>query len=613
MHDATDMNGSKFLLALAFSASAFFAQADDAKIETVGGSGEKGYSGDGGKAMEAALHQPFGVIVSPAGDIIFCDTNNHVIRRISRKGTIDTIVGTGEKGWSGDGGPPLEAKLNEPYEIRYHPGGDLYWVERMSHTVRKLDARTNLVSTVAGTGEMGFSGDGGPGTAAQMKQPHSIQFDASGEKLLVCDIGNHRIRVIDLASGKIDTWCGTGKPEATKDGAPVGPDTPLKGPRALDRAPNGDIWLALREGNQLFRIDHQKNTLHHIAGTGKKGFHAEARNALESQLSGPKGVAISPDGKMIYLADTESHTVRAVDLNEDPPVLKLIAGTGKRGDGPDSPDPFACGMARLHGIGTDPVSGDLYIGDSETHKVRMVSGLQGGKREPLSSYETETFEIDGRACKLTKPKKAAPGNPWIWRCRFYGAFPSVDEALVAEGWHIAWIDVADLFGAEEAMGAFDKFYEAMIARSDLSKRPVIEGFSRGGLPAMNWPIRNPDKVSGIYLDAPVLDIHTWPKQFSPKLWPVCMKVYGLTEETAGDWKGPLDNFGPIAENKVPVFLIAGGNDEPVPWKENGAILEKRMKEAGGDITVIVKAACGHHPHSLHDPAPVVEWAKRVAK
>jgi len=601
------------LPSLALGASILFSQAQDAKIDTVAGNGEIGFFGDGGKALEAALHQPFGVVVSPAGDIVFCDTNNHVIRRISRKKrTIETIVGTGEKGWSGDGGPPSEAKLNEPYEIRFHPSGDLYGVERMSHTVRKLDARTNIVSTIAGTGEAGFSGDGGPGTSAAMSQPHSIQFDQSGKRLFVCDIKNHRIRAIDILTGIISTWCGTGKPEATKDGAKVSPDTPLKGPRALDRAPNGDIWLALREGNQLFRIDHEKETLHHVAGTGKKGFHAEDRNALESELSGPKGVAISPDGKMIYLADTESHTVRVVDLNESPPVLKLVAGTGKKGDGPDSPDPIACAMARLHGIGTDPITGDLYIGDSETHKVRKVSGLTGpGKNPPLSAYETATFEVAGRACKLTKPRSAAPGKPWIWRCRFYGAFPNVDEALLAAGWHIAWIDVANLFGAEAAMEAFDEFYAAIVKRGKLNDRPVMEGFSRGGLPAMNWAIRHPDKVSGVYLDAPVLDIHTWPKKTSPNLWKPCMEVYGLTEETAGDWRGPLDNFAPLVENKIPIFIVAGGNDAPVPWSKNGSILEKRVTESGGDISVIVKAACGHHPHSLHDAAPVVEWAKRV--
>ncbi|MEC5125178.1 prolyl oligopeptidase family serine peptidase [Verrucomicrobiales bacterium BCK34] len=584
------------------------------QISTIAGTGESGYTGDGKAALEAKLNQPFGVIVGLDGDIYYCDTENHVIRRILRKnGVIETVVGTGEEGYSGDGGAPLEAKLNEPYEVRFHPSGDLYWVERLSHTVRRWDAITNTVSTVAGTGEAGFSGDGGAGNKAQMKQPHSIQFDASGDALFICDIGNHRIRRLDIKTGTIETWCGTGEAKATPDGSKVSTETPLKGPRALDRAPDGDLWLALREGNQVFRIDMKSETLHHVAGTGKGGFHAETRNALDSQLSGPKGVAISPDGKLVYLADTESHTVRAIDLSVTPPVLKLIAGDGRKGDGPDSPDPLKCRMDRLHGVGVDSISGDIYIGDSQTHKVRKVTGLPGAPRAPLSAYETVDFKVDGRACKLAKPKKAAPGNPWIWRCRFFGAFPAVDEGLLADGWHVATIDVSNLFGAPEAMEAFDIFYKHMTGEKGLHAKPVIEGFSRGGLPATLWPMQNPDKVSGIYLDAPVLNIHTWPRRTSPGTWPVCMKAWGLTEETADSWVGPLTQLEKLAKANVPILLIAGGGDDVVPFSENGGVLVERFRALGGDLTLTVKAGCGHHPHSLHDPAPAIAWVKRVIK
>lgn len=598
-------------LSLSFSATGLVAEP---RISTIAGTGEEGYSGDGAAAVKATLNQPFGVIVGPDGDFYFCDTENHVIRRISRKsGVIVTVVGTGEKGYSGDGGAPLEAKMNEPYEVRFHPSGDLYWVERISHTVRRWDSITNIVSTVAGTGEAGFSGDGGAGNEAQLNQPHSIQFDASGTFLFVCDIKNHRIRRIDIGNGKIDTWCGTGEAKTTSDGAKVGPETPLKGPRALDRSPDGDLWLALREGNQVFRIDMKDATLHHVAGTGKSGFHADTREALKSQLSGPKGVAVSPDGQLIYLADTESHTVRAIDLGAKPPVLKLIAGDGEKGDGPDSPDPLICRMARLHGVGVDPVSGDVFIGDSQTHKVRKVSGLPGKPRASLSAYETVEFEVDGRKCKLAKPKKTAPGNPWIWRCRFFGSFPAVDEGLLAEGWHVAQIDVANLFGASEAMEAFDHFYKHMTGEEGLHAKPVIEGFSRGGLPATLWPMQNPGKVSGIYLDAPVLNIHTWPRETSPNLWPVCMKVWGLTEETADSWVGPLAQLEKLAKADIPILLIAGGADEPVLFSKNGGVLAERYQALGGDLTLTVKAGCGHHPHSLYDPAPAVVWAKRVVQ
>ncbi|MEX2579737.1 MAG: prolyl oligopeptidase family serine peptidase [Verrucomicrobiales bacterium] len=602
-----------FLLsATALVAGAVCASAEELVISTVAGTGSPGFAGDGGPAIEAQVNNPYGVIVSPDGDLVFCDIDNHAIRRVSRKtGTIDTIVGSGEMGYSGDGGPPLEAKANQPYEVRYHPSGDLYWVEMRNHVVRKLDARTNRVETVAGTGEAGFSGDGGPAVKAAFNQPHSIEFDQDGESLYVCDISNHRIRVVDLESGTVETWCGTGEPKATEDGAEVGPNTPLKGPRALALAPDGDLWLALREGNQVFRIDREEGRLFHVAGTGKKGFHSELRPAREALLSGPKGVAVSPDGSRVYLADTESHTIRAIHLETDPPVVTLVAGSGKRGDGPDAPDPLECAMDRPHGVGVDPVTGDLYIGDSEAHKVRKVSGLPGKPRAGLAEYPTEEFEVAGRRCKLTRPVEAAESRPWIWRCRFYGAFPSVDEALLSKGWHVAWIDVADLFGGPEAMDAFDEFHEFVTARYGVNPLPVMEGFSRGGLPAINWAIRHPDRVAGVYLDAPVLDIRSWPKSASNELWRKCLDAYGLTEADADGWIGPLARLETLARARVPIMVVAGGNDAVVPYRENAGILETRFGELGGDVSVVVKAGGGHHPHSLHDPAPVVEWAEKA--
>jgi DNA-binding beta-propeller fold protein YncE len=344
-----------------------------ATISTVAGTGKPGYTGDGKTAVNAELNQPFGLTIAPDGDLVFCDTNNHVIRRISKSdGTMQTIVGSGKKGLPVDGAPAKQAKLNEPYEIIFHPNGDLYWVERMNHVVRRLDHVTGRTITVAGTGEAGFSGDGGPGNKATMNEPHSLAFDREAKRLFICDIRNHRIRRVELATGIIDTWCGTGKPTDTRDCAPISPKTPLKGPRALALAPDGDLWLALREGNAVYRIDMKAATLHHVAGTGKPGFTGNGGPAAAATIAGPKGIALSPDGKLVYLADTETHTVRAIDLTKRPPVLELIAGDGIRGDGPDSPDPLKCRMARLHGLAVHPDTGALYIGDSESHKIRVV-------------------------------------------------------------------------------------------------------------------------------------------------------------------------------------------------------------------------------------------------
>ncbi len=344
-----------------------------ATISTVAGTGKAGYSGDRKSALTAELNQPFGLTVASNGDLVFCDTNNHVIRRISKRdGTIQTLIGSGKKGPALDGASSNQAELNEPYEVIFDPNGDLYWVERMNHVVRRVNHLTGVTTTVAGNGKEGFSGDGGPGNEASMNQPHSIAFDREAKNLFICDIKNHRIRRVDLATGVIDTWCGTGKADETPDGAAISSKTPLKGPRALALAPDGDLWLALREGNAVYRIDMKAATLHHIAGTGKPGFTGNGGPAKEATIAGPKGIAVSPDGKMIYLADTETHTVRAVDLTKNPPVLRLIAGDGTRGDGPDSPDPLKCRMARLHGVAIDSKTGALYIGDSETHKIRVV-------------------------------------------------------------------------------------------------------------------------------------------------------------------------------------------------------------------------------------------------
>ncbi len=230
------------------------------------------------------------------------------------------------------------------------------------------------IETVAGTGKAGYEGDGRKALKAELNQPFGVTVGPDGN-LYFCDIRNHRIRRVDLTDGSIDTWCGTGEAKDTPDGAKLGKQTPLKGPRALDRGPDGDLWLALREGNAVYRIDMKAGTLHHVAGTGKAGFTGNGGPAKQATIAGPKGVAVSPDGKAVYLADTETHTVRAIDLTQNPPTLELIAGDGTRGDGPDSPDPLKCRMARLHGVGIDPKTGDLYIGDSETHKVRVIRGL----------------------------------------------------------------------------------------------------------------------------------------------------------------------------------------------------------------------------------------------
>jgi streptogramin lyase len=356
-----------FALLLTISFLSSFAQGAEKRwsISTLAGNGAAGYTGDNGPAAKAQLANPYGVTRGPDGALYICEVDNHVLRRIASDGVITTVAGTGQRGYSGDGGLALRATLNEPYEVRFDKPGNMLWVEMKNHLVRRLDARARTISTVAGTGQPGFSGDGGLATKAQLNQPHSIQLDANGD-LFICDIGNHRIRKVDARTGIITTFAGTGGKAATPDGAPI-TGTALNGPRAIDFDRNGDLWLALREGNAVYKIDRKAGVIRQVAGTGKPGFTGNGGPAKEATLSGPKGLSIGPDGN-VYLADTESHSIRMIDVRRG--TLELISGTGERGDGPDG-DALQCRMSRPHGVFVD-ADGSIIVGDSEAHRVRVI-------------------------------------------------------------------------------------------------------------------------------------------------------------------------------------------------------------------------------------------------
>jgi DNA-binding beta-propeller fold protein YncE len=336
-------------------------------ITNFAGAGIKGFSGDGGPAVNAQLNDPTGIARGPEGALYICDTGNHRIRKVTADGIIHTVAGTGEPGWSGDGGPATSAKLNEPYEVRFDSFGNVFWVERLSHSVRKSDAKTGLISTIAGTGVAGFSGDGGPAARAALNEPHSIGFDKAGD-LYICDVKNHRIRKVEMRTGKISTFAGTGEKKAFAEGTPFR-TAALHGPRALDFDRAGNLWVALREGNLVCELNLKAGTIHRKAGAGKKGFDGDGGPALTATFSGPKGIAVASSGK-VYLADTENHSIRMIDPAAG--TIHLIAGTGVRGDGHDN-DPLKCQFARPHGIFVD-ADGSVFIGDSDANRVRVIRG-----------------------------------------------------------------------------------------------------------------------------------------------------------------------------------------------------------------------------------------------
>ena len=329
------------------------------RVSTVIGTGAPGYS-------DREVANPYGLATGPDGALYFCDLDNQRIRRLDpTTRRTSTVAGNGEQGYSGDGGQAVDASLSMPHEIQFDAAGHLYIVERDNHVVRKVDATTGVISTFAGTGTAGFSGDGGAARRAQLRTPHGILVEARRERLLICDIGNRRIRQVDLTSGVIETFAGTGESGATPDGAPLA-GTPLNGPRSLAIDASGDLYLALSAGNAIYRADSSSRTLHHVAGTGAQGYAGDGGQARGARLAGPKGLAWWRDA--LYVADTENHVVRRIDLRSG--VITTVLGTGRPGDGPE-PDPRRCSLTRPHGVLVDAL-GTLYVSDSEAHRIRMV-------------------------------------------------------------------------------------------------------------------------------------------------------------------------------------------------------------------------------------------------
>lgn len=329
------------------------------KVRTIAGTGQKGFS-------DTLIDNPFGVIVGPDGNVYFCEYGNHTIRKLNLKtGKSIVIAGTGKKGYSGDGGPAMAATFSDPHEISFDKAGNLFVADMTNHAIRKIDGKTGVVSTLAGNGEPGFSGDGGPAAKSQLRQPHSVHVDPQGN-VVICDVGNNRIRKVNAMTGIIDTMAGNGEKKPTPDGAPI-KGTPLNGPRAIDFDPQGNLYVALREGNQIYRMDMKKGTIHHLAGTGEKGYTGDKGPAKQAKLNGPKGVAWSPDGS-IFISDTESHVIRRIDLKSG--IITTVLGTGEKGDGPET-SPLQCKLSRPHGVFVDK-KGKLYVGDSEAHRVRLV-------------------------------------------------------------------------------------------------------------------------------------------------------------------------------------------------------------------------------------------------
>jgi DNA-binding beta-propeller fold protein YncE len=338
-------------------------------VETVAGNGRSGdLPAGGGPALEVPLDQPFGVELGPDGALYITSVGQHRVLRLDPASErLTCVAGNGTKGYSGDGGPATDAQLNEPYEVRFDADGNLYFVEMQNHLVRRVDARTRTISTVAGTGVAGYGGDGGPAVNAQFRQPHSIALDDL-PALYVADIGNHRIRRVDLRAGTITSIAGNGQRALPRDGEKA-EGRPMLGPRALCIT-GRTMWIALREGNSVWQMDLDTLVARHVAGTGSKGYSGDRASAKQATFNGPKGIAATADG-LVYVVDTENQVIRLIDTSAD--RIDTLAGGGPdaRGFAGEGADGLMAKFDRPHGIGLGP-AGFIYIGDTNNHRVRRL-------------------------------------------------------------------------------------------------------------------------------------------------------------------------------------------------------------------------------------------------
>lgn len=389
-------------------------------IGTVAGTGEPGHSGDGGAAASARLNEPKSLAVA-RGCLYIADSENHVIRKVDLasglistvagrpdatqavsadavaaddapfdddplggpsqavpekfaqlgdlSGTVRFVVGASPKAgrFEGDGGPATKATLNFPSAVALDRQGNLYIADTMNHRVRRVDAQTGIITTVAGTGQHRCSGDGGPATAASLNEPSALAVDDQGH-LYIADQSNNRVRRVDAVTGVIMTVAGTGQAAYTGDGGPA-TESGLAGPSGLALGPDGMLYVADTFSGRIRSVDLSTGLITTVAGDGGEYRYQGHPQEFSSSLSRPYGIALDREGS-ILVTDSDSHLIRRWDRRKK--IITLVAGNGMSRFHGDGGPPQASSLNYPFGVTVDE-TGHVYIADTFNHRIRVIA------------------------------------------------------------------------------------------------------------------------------------------------------------------------------------------------------------------------------------------------
>ncbi len=337
-------------------------------ISTYAGTGASGYSGDGAAATSAALNNPEGVAVASNGDVYITDTDNNVVRKVAfATGVITTVAGNGSPGSTGDGGAATSARLKSPEDVFVAASGDFYIADTGNHEIRKVSAATGIITTVAGNGSPGSTGDLGAATSARLNSPRGIAVAANGD-MYIGDRSNNKVRKVTALTGIITTYAGTGTAGYSGDGG-LATLARLDRLQGIHLASNGDLYIADANNNAIRKVSSLTGLITTFAGTGTAGFSGDGGAATAARLNAPEAVHLNTAGEL-YIADTANNRIRMVNSAG---IITTVVGTGTAGSSGDGGSATAAQLDTPRGLGISS-SGVYYIGDRDNHKIRRVTG-----------------------------------------------------------------------------------------------------------------------------------------------------------------------------------------------------------------------------------------------